>query len=67
MQTPLLARTTPSVRNAFLRTRINVVRVHRRAEHGFGPVVELSLDAGDAVTTPLFPGLELRLADIFKS
>ena len=52
----------------FFDPEIDVVRVYRRrADHGFGPVVELSLDAGDAVTTSLLPGLELSLADIFKA
>lgn len=50
----------------FFDPEIDVVRVYRRADPGFGPVVELSLDGGDAVTTPLLPGLELPLADIFK-
>jgi Uma2 family endonuclease len=43
-----------------------VVRVHRKAGKRFGPAVELSLDRGDVLTTPLFPDLQLRLADIFK-
>ena len=43
-----------------------VVRVHRRAGKKFGAAIEFSLDHGDVLTTPIFPGLQLRLADIFK-
>jgi len=42
------------------------VRVYRKAGDEFDKAVELSLDRGDVLTTPLFPGLQLRLADIFK-
>jgi Uma2 family endonuclease len=43
-----------------------VVRVYRGAGEHFGDAAELSLDRGDVLTTPIFPGLQLRLADIFK-
>lgn len=43
-----------------------MVRVYRRAGGAFAPVIELSLERGNVLTTPLLPGLELRLADIFK-
>ena len=43
-----------------------VVRVHRRSGKKFGAAIEFSLDRGDVLTTPIFPGLPLRLADIFK-
>ena len=42
-----------------------VVRVLRRRGDRFGRVRELTRESGDVLTTPLFPGLELRLADIF--
>ncbi len=45
---------------------LDVVRVYRRAKSGFGGAVELSAEAGDVLVTPLLPGLELRLADIFR-
>jgi Uma2 family endonuclease len=44
----------------------DVVRVLRRRGDRFGRVRELTREAGDVLTSPLFPGLELRLADIFK-
>ena len=49
-------------------TRLDVVRVYRRlnAERFAGPE-ELSLEAGDVLTTPLLPGLCLPLAEIFRS
>ena len=43
-----------------------VVRVHRKAGQKFGDAIELALDRGDVLTSPIFPGLQLRLADIFK-
>jgi Uma2 family endonuclease len=45
---------------------IDVIRVHRRDGEGFGRHVELSREAGDVLTTPLLPGLELSLARIFR-
>jgi len=50
----------------FIDPEIDVVRVYRCLDGGFGPGSELSLDADDVLTTPFLPGLELRLADIFK-
>jgi len=44
---------------------IDRVRIYRRAGDGFGKPVELSLETGDVLTTPLLPGLELPLARIF--
>jgi Uma2 family endonuclease len=43
-----------------------VVSVHRKSGKTFGPAIELRLEQGDVLTSPLFPGLQLRLADIFK-
>ncbi|MEQ1759444.1 MAG: Uma2 family endonuclease [Vicinamibacterales bacterium] len=45
---------------------IDVVRVCRRAGEGFARPVELSREAGDVLTTPLVPGLELPLAQVFR-
>jgi Uma2 family endonuclease len=42
------------------------VRVYRRQSRGFARPVELSLEAGDVLRTPLLPGLELRLERIFR-
>jgi len=44
----------------------DLVRVYRRAKKGFGRVTELSRQAGDLLTTPLLPGLELPLSRIFR-
>jgi len=45
---------------------IDVIRVYRRTEREFGWPVELSREAGDVLTTPLLPGLDLPLARIFR-
>ena len=45
---------------------LDVIRVYRREGEGFARAAELSAEAGDVLTTPLFNGLELRLADIFR-
>ncbi|HVR98526.1 MAG TPA: Uma2 family endonuclease [Thermoanaerobaculia bacterium] len=42
------------------------VRVYRRAGDGFGPAATLSGEAGDVLTTPLLPGLEIRVGEIFE-
>jgi Uma2 family endonuclease len=44
----------------------DVIRVYRRDGERFGPPFELSTKAGDQLTTPLLPGLELSLSDIFR-
>jgi Uma2 family endonuclease len=45
---------------------VDVVRVFRRSGNHFERPIELALEAGDVLTTSLLPGLQLRLADIFK-
>jgi Uma2 family endonuclease len=45
---------------------IDVVRVNRRQGKDFERPVELRADAGDGLTTPLLPGLEIPLARIFR-
>jgi len=45
---------------------LDVVRVYRRESDRFGRPVELACESGDVLTTPLFSGLNLQLADIFK-
>ncbi|PYQ90874.1 MAG: Uma2 family endonuclease [Acidobacteria bacterium] len=45
---------------------LDVVRVYRREGDRFGRPVELACESGDVLTTPLFSGLNLQLADIFK-
>ena len=44
----------------------DVVRVYRRDGDMFGRAIELTREAGDVLTTPLLPGLELPLARIFR-
>lgn len=53
---------------------IDVIRVYRRSastprgpgRSRFARPIELSAEAGDVLTTSLFPGLDLPLADIFQ-
>jgi Uma2 family endonuclease len=45
---------------------IDVIRVYRQGAEGFGRAVELSREAGDVLTTPLLPNLELPLARLFR-
>ena len=46
---------------------LDVVRVYRRESSGeFARPTELSRERSDALTTPVLPGLELRLGDLFK-
>lgn len=42
------------------------VKVYQRAEQGLRRAAEYSNEAGDVLTTPRLPGLELPLADVFK-
>ena len=44
---------------------LDVVRVYRRTDDGFSRVTELSAEAGDVLTTPLLPGLDIPLARVF--
>jgi Uma2 family endonuclease len=51
----------------FVDTELDVVRVYRRlAGDGFAQPEQLSLHAGNVLTTPLLPGLELPLSEIFR-
>ncbi len=45
---------------------VDVVRVYRPGEGSYTRPLELSLEACDTLTTPLVPGLELPLGQIFK-
>jgi Uma2 family endonuclease len=45
---------------------LDVVRVYRRSVEGFVRPIELSREAGDVLTTPLLPGLEMPLARLFR-
>ena len=46
---------------------VDVIRVYRRSGDRFGRAVELSAEAGEVLTTPLLPGLEIPLADVFAA
>jgi Uma2 family endonuclease len=45
---------------------IDVIRIYRQENERFGRPLELSCEAGDVLTTPLLPGLELPLARVFR-
>jgi Uma2 family endonuclease len=45
----------------------DVVRVYTRGEGRFARARELSAEAGDVLTTPLLPGLEVPLARVFAA
>ena len=45
---------------------IDAVRLYRREDDRFGGPLEMSRAAGDVLTTPLLPGLDLPLARIFR-
>jgi Uma2 family endonuclease len=47
-------------------TELDVVRVYRRLGERFAPPEQLSLEAGDVLTTPFLSGLELPLNEIFR-
>lgn len=44
---------------------IDIVRVYRGDDGPFGRPLELAAEAGDVLTTPLLPGLEIPLARLF--
>jgi Uma2 family endonuclease len=45
---------------------IDVIRVYKRTGDRFARPVELSREAGDVLTTPLLPGLEIALVDVLR-
>jgi Uma2 family endonuclease len=50
----------------FVDPEVDVIRIYRRSGGRFDRVIELSREAGDVLTTPLFEGLEIPLARIFR-
>ena len=56
----------PSTEYWFFDLELDVVRVYRRADGRFARPFELSLEANDVLTTPLLPGLEIKLARVFQ-
>jgi Uma2 family endonuclease len=51
----------------FVDPEIDVVRVYRRAGHGFARAEELTLEGDEVLITPLLPDLSLPLAEIFRA
>jgi Uma2 family endonuclease len=45
---------------------LDVIKVYRRVDERYARPVELSLESGDVLTTPLLPTLELPLSKIFQ-
>jgi len=45
---------------------LDAIKVYRRSSDRYERVAELTLEAGDTLTTPLFPGLDLPLSKIFE-
>jgi Uma2 family endonuclease len=45
---------------------LEVVRIYQRQGDGYARARELSHDAGDVMTSPLFPGFDLQLETIFR-
>ena len=45
---------------------VDLVRIYRRGDEGFGRAIELTREASDILTTPLLPGLDLPLTRIFR-
>jgi Uma2 family endonuclease len=50
----------------FVDPEVDVVRIYRNEGGRFQPVVELSRESGDVLTTPLLPGFELVLTRLFR-
>jgi Uma2 family endonuclease len=46
---------------------IDAIRVYRREGNTFGRAIEVSAGAGESLTTPLLPGLEVHVSRVFKS
>lgn len=44
---------------------LETVKVCRLTDQGYGRIAELTREAGDALSTPLLPGLQIPLIDIF--
>jgi Uma2 family endonuclease len=47
-------------------TDLDVVKVYRLEAGRYARAQELALDDGAVLTTPLLPGLEIPLADVFQ-
>ena len=45
---------------------LEAIHVYRRSDQGYSRTAELNLEQHDVVTTPLLPGLDLPLTDIFE-
>ena len=45
---------------------LETIKVYRLEEHQFTRTAEWSLEAGDVIASPLLPGFECRLSDVFE-
>ena len=45
---------------------LEIVKIFRRAQQGYGRAIELSKEANDVLTTDLLPGFRLALTEIFE-
>jgi Uma2 family endonuclease len=45
---------------------LDAIKVFRLVDERYQRVAELSLEAGDVLTTPLLPGLQMPLAEVFE-
>lgn len=44
---------------------LDEIKVYRQVDGRYARAAELSLERGDVLTSPVFPGLDLALADVF--
>jgi len=44
---------------------LELVKIYRRAGTAFGPAIQIDTETGGKITSPLFPGFALDLADVF--
>ncbi|MBI4715000.1 MAG: Uma2 family endonuclease [Nitrospirae bacterium] len=45
---------------------LETVKIYRMTERGYARADEVSLEGGDALSTPLLPGLQISLSEIFE-
>ena len=45
---------------------LDAIKVYRLGEGGYRREAELTLEAGDQLTSPAFPGLRVPLGEIFR-
>jgi Uma2 family endonuclease len=55
-----------SVAEYWVDPELDAIKVYRRTGERYERVAELMLEQDDVLTTPLLPGLEMKLADVFR-